>query len=157
MSDTTFSAKERIKCSRIMSQKVVSVRARSTLQEAALILRDSDIGILPVTDAEGTLVGVLTDRDIVVRAVAEGLDVKSTAVGDIMTRELFTAAPDDFVFKAIRTMGERQVRRIPIVDSDGKIAGMLSMADIALEMEDERDIAEALEEISSGAAFWSKK
>jgi len=54
-------------------------------------------------------------------------------------------------------MGERQVRRIPIVDSDGKIAGMLSMADIALEMEDERDIAEALEEISSGAAFWSKK
>jgi len=140
-----------------MSRKVVSAELGSTVQEAAAILRDADIGILPITDSEGKLVGVLTDRDIVVRAVADGLDVNATTVGEIMTRDLFTAAPDDFVFKAIRTMGEKQVRRIPIVEPGGKIVGILSMADIALEMEDEREIAEALEEISSGAAFWNKK
>lgn len=157
MSDSTFSIKERVRCSRIMARKVVSAELGSTVQEAASILRDADIGILPITDSEGKLVGVLTDRDIVVRAVADGLDVNATTVGEIMTTDLFTAAPDDFVFKAIRTMGEKQVRRIPIVEPGGKIVGILSMADIALEMEDEREIAEALEEISSGAAFWNKK
>jgi CBS domain-containing protein len=157
MSESTISSKERIKCSRIMTRKVATASRGSSVQEAAKILRDGDIGILPIVDAEGVLVGLLTDRDIVVRAVADGLDITKTTVGEIMTFELFTASPDDFVFQAIRIMGEKQVRRIPIVEQDGKLAGILSMADIALEMEDEREIAETLEEISSGAAFWNKK
>jgi CBS domain-containing protein len=140
-----------------MTGRVATAARESTVQEAAKILREGDIGILPIVDPERVLVGLLTDRDIVVRAVADGLDITKTKVGEIMTSELFTASPDDFVFQAIRTMGEKQVRRIPIVESDGKLAGILSMADIALEMEDEREIAEALEEISSGAAFWNKK
>ena len=73
-----------------------------------------------------------------------------------MTAELFTVAPDDFVFEAIRLMGDKQVRRIPVANADGSLAGIIAMADIALEMEDEREIAETLEEISSGSAFWSK-
>ena len=157
MSESTTSARERIKCRRIMTRKVATAARESTVQEAASILREGDIGILPIVDPEGVLVGLLTDRDIVVRAVADGLDITKTTVGEIMTSDLFTASPDDFVFQAIRTMGEKQVRRIPIVESDGKLAGILSMADIALEMEDEREIAETLEEISSGAAFWNKK
>lgn len=156
MSESTTNAKERIKCSRIMTGTVATASADSSVQEAAALLRDGDIGIIPIVDSEGVLVGVLTDRDIVVRAVADGLDITSTRVGEIMTRELFTASPDDFVFQAVRMMGEKQVRRIPIVESDGKLVGILSMADVALEMEDEREIAETLEEISSGAAFWNK-
>ena len=73
-----------------------------------------------------------------------------------MSEDLYAAAPDDFVFEAVRTMGERQVRRIPITDEAGVLQGIIAMADIALEMEDEREIAEILEDISSGKAFWSK-
>jgi CBS domain-containing protein len=73
-----------------------------------------------------------------------------------MTAEIFSVGPDDFVFEAIRLMGEKQVRRVPVVKSDGALAGIIAMADIALETEDEREIAEALEEISSGSAFWNK-
>ncbi len=64
---------------------------------------------------------------------------------------------EDFAFEAVRTMGDKQVRRVPIVDETGVLQGIVSMADVALEMEDEKEIAETLEEISSGAAFWNKK
>ena len=73
-----------------------------------------------------------------------------------MTTELFTVTPEDFVFEAVRLMGDKQVRLVPVVKPEGSLAGIISMADIALEMEDEQAIAETLEEISSGTAFWSK-
>ena len=140
-----------------MSKKVSSVKRDASLQDAANVLKEGDIGILPIVEGEtNKLVGLITDRDIVVRAVADGKIVTEVTVGDIMTTELYTAKPDDFAFEAVRIMGDRQVRRIPIVDENGELCGIVSMADIALEMEDEREIAETLEEISSGAAFWSK-
>jgi signal-transduction protein with cAMP-binding, CBS, and nucleotidyltransferase domain len=74
-----------------------------------------------------------------------------------MTAEIFSVKPHDFAFEAVRLMGDKQVRRVPVVDEDGKLAGIISMADVALETEDELEIAETLEEISSGSAFWSKK
>jgi CBS domain-containing protein len=113
------------------------------------------MGSVPVVE-DGKLVGIVTDRDIVVRSVADGRDA-SSPVSDAMTTEIFSVRPDDFVFEAIRMMGDKQVRRIPVVDDNGVLAGIIAMADIALEMEDEREIAEALEEISSGSGFWNKK
>jgi CBS domain-containing protein len=104
----------------------------------------------------GRLVGIVTDRDIVVRAIADGND-SSAPVSEAMTTEIFSVRPDDFVFEAIRLMGDKQVRRIPVVGESGELAGIIAIADIALEMEDEREIAETLEEISSGTGFWSKK
>ncbi len=118
-------------------------------------MQEADIGAVPVVDG-GRLAGIVTDRDIVVRAVAAGKDA-STPAGEAMTREIFSVSPDDFVFEAIRLMGDKQVRRIPVVSSDGSLAGIIAMADVALETEDQREIAETLEEISSGSAFWSKK
>jgi CBS domain-containing protein len=91
----------------------------------------------------------------VVRAIAEGHD-SATPVSEVMTRDLFTVGPDDFVFQAIRLMGDKQVRRVPVIDKDGELKGIIAMADVALETEDEREIAETLEEISSGISFWSK-
>ena len=88
-------------------------------------------------------------------AVAEGA-VPGTPISNVMTRDLFSVKPDNFVFEAIRLMGDKQVRRLPVIDSNGELKGIIAMADVALETEDEREIAETLEEISSGSSFWSK-
>jgi CBS domain-containing protein len=104
----------------------------------------------------GRLVGLITDRDIVVRSVADGRDPRSVRAEEIMTADVHTAHPNDRVIDAIRKMGDKQVRRIPIVDREGTLRGIISMADVALETDDDRELAEALEEISSGSSFWSK-
>lgn len=152
---TEASEKARMRCRDIMTAEVKTASGSLPIREVAALMRDGDMGCIPVVD-DGKLVGVVTDRDIVVRAVAEGHGPE-TPVGEAMTTEIFAVRPDDFVFEAIRLMGEKQVRRIPVVDDAGSLAGIISMADIALETEDERDIAETLEEISTGSAFWSKK
>jgi CBS domain-containing protein len=123
-----------------------------TLRDVAVLMRDGDMGAVPVVD-DGKLTGIVTDRDIVVRCIAEGKD-PSTTVSEAMTNELFTVSPDDYVFEAIRLMGDKQVRRIPVIGENGELAGIIAMADVALETEDELEIAETLEEISSGAGFW---
>jgi len=152
---TEASRAARIRCREIMTSNVQTATRDTTLQAAAIMMRDGDMGSIPVVE-DGKLVGIVTDRDIVVRSIADGKNADSP-VGDSMTTEIFAVSPDDFVFEAIRLMGDKQVRRVPVVDQAGALAGIIAMADIALEMEDEREIAEALEEISSGSAFWSKK
>jgi CBS domain-containing protein len=155
MSEKSFSENtQRRKCREIMTRNVKTANREMTLREVAALMRDGDMGSLPVVE-NGKLIGIVTDRDIVVRAIAEGRNIE-TPIGDVMTSEIFSAKEDDFVFEAIRLMGERQVRRIPVVDDFGKLAGIIAIADIALEMEDEREIAETLEDISSGAGFWKK-
>ncbi|MFV0387618.1 MAG: CBS domain-containing protein [Pyrinomonadaceae bacterium] len=140
-----------------MSTNVSTVTSNTSISDAAKILRGADIGILPVIDDASRLVGLVTDRDIVIRAVADGKDVNRTSVAEVMTTEVFSSTPNDFAFEALRIMGDKQVRRIPIVDENGMLKGIVSMADVALEMEDDREIAETLEEISSGNAFWRKR
>jgi len=152
---TEGSRAARIRCSEIMTSNVQTATRDMTLQAVAILMRDGDMGSVPVVE-DGKLVGIVTDRDIVVRSIANGLDALSPA-GEAMTTEIFSVRPDDFVFEAIRMMGDKQVRRVPVVDANGALAGIISMADIALEMEDEHEIAEALEEISSGSGFWNKK
>ncbi len=154
MTESESSAISRMKCREIMTKNVKTATREMSLQEVAALMRDGDMGAVPVVD-NGKLIGIVTDRDIVVRAVSEGKTADSP-ISEAMTTELFTVVPDDFVFEAIRLMGDKQVRRIPVVNSDGSLAGIIAMADVALEMEDEREIAETLEEISSGSAFWSR-
>jgi CBS domain-containing protein len=154
MSEKTISANSRKRCREIMTGNPTTASARMTLQEVAVLLRDGDMGSVPVVE-NGKLIGMVTDRDIVVRAIAEGKAADSQ-IGEIMTTEIFSVRPDDFVFEAIRLMGDKQIRRVPVVKDTGELAGIISMADVALEIEDEREIAETLEEISSGKAFWSK-
>lgn len=154
MSEADSALISRMRCSEIMTKSVKTAAGTMPLSEVAALMRDGDMGAVPVVD-EGKLIGIITDRDIVVRCVAEGKDA-STPVSEAMTAELFTVAIDDFAFEAIRLMGDKQIRRVPVVGSSGELAGIISMADVALEMEDEREIAETLEEISSGASFWQK-
>ena len=154
MSEADKTTISRRRCREIMTKNVRTASPEMSVREAAALMREGDMGAVPIVDA-GKLIGIVTDRDIVIRVVAEGKEA-TTLVGEAMTTKLFTVTPEDFVFEAIRLMGDKQVRRIPVVADDGQLAGIISMADVALEMEDEREIAETLEEISSGTAFWSK-
>lgn len=148
------SVHSRQKCHEIMTKNVRTAAPLASLRELAAMMRDGDMGAVPIVDAE-RLVGIVTDRDIVVRAVSEGKGPDSPA-SEAMTTELFVVKPDDFVFEAVRLMGDKQVRRVPVVNEDGSLAGIIAMADVALEMEDQQEIAETMEEISSGPAFWQK-
>jgi len=154
MTEKEASAMARMRCRDIMTKNVKTATRDTSLKSVAAMMRDGDVGAVPVVE-DGKLVGIVTDRDIVVRSVADGKNADSS-VGEAMTTELFTVKPDDYVFEAIRLMGDKQIRRIPVVNAIGELAGIIAMADVALEMEDEREIAETLEEISSGSAFWSK-
>jgi len=155
MSDAEKSALSRMRCSEIMTRDVRTATREMTLRDVAVMMRDGDMGSVPVVE-DGRLVGIVTDRDIVVRCVADGRDT-STPVSEAMTTEIFSIKPENFAFEAVRLMGDKQVRRVAVVSEDGQLAGIISMADVALETEDELEIAETLEEISSGSAFWSKK
>jgi len=154
MAETVGSGRARVRCREIMTTDVKTVERNTPIRDVAARMREGDVGSMPVAE-NGKLVGIVTDRDIVVRAVAEGRE-PSTPVGEVMTTEIFSVGPDDFAFEAVRLMGDKQVRRVPVVNNDGSLAGVIAMADVALEMEDEREIAETLEEISSGSSFWSK-
>ncbi len=154
MKEKSFSENARKRCREIMTGSVKTANREMSLQEVAQLMREGDMGALPIVE-DDKLVGIVTDRDIVVRAIAEGKDF-DTKIGDVMTTEIFSVKPDDFIFEAIRLMGDKQIRRIPVINETGEIVGIIAMADIALEMEDEREIAETLEDISSGAGFWNK-
>jgi CBS domain-containing protein len=148
-------SRTRIRCREIMTANVRTATRETPLRDVAIMMRDGDMGAVPVVE-NGKLVGIVTDRDIVVRSVADGKDA-SAPVSYAMTTEIYSVKPDDFAFVAIRLMGDKQIRRVPVVGENGELAGIIAMADIALEMEDEREIAETLEEISSGMGFWNKK
>ena len=155
MSDIEPGAISRMRCREIMTKNVRTATRIMSLKDVGRMMRDGDMGAVPIVDG-GKLVGIVTDRDIVVRCIALGKDAE-TPIAEAMTTELFTVEPDDFVFEAVRLMGDKQVRRIPVVGDSGELAGIIAMADVALEMEDEREIAETLEEISSGAGFWTSR
>lgn len=157
-------SRARLRCRDIMTRNLTVAQRETTLQEIATMMRDADAGAIPVIEPlpdenanhQGRLVGLITDRDIVVRAVAEGRDIKTAKAEDIMTTELHTAGPDQRIYDIVRKMGDKQIRRVPVVSDEGNLLGIISMADIALETEDDKELAEMLEEISSGAAFWRK-
>lgn len=154
MADQDVSVNVRKRCREIMTGNVTTANREMNLREIAVMMRDGDMGSLPIVEGK-KLVGIVTDRDIVVRGIAENKDA-ATKVSDVMTSEVYSVKANDFVFEAIRLMGDKQVRRVPVVNDDGELIGIIAMADVALETEDEREIAETLEEISSGAGFWKK-
>ncbi|MCA9189035.1 MAG: CBS domain-containing protein [Planctomycetales bacterium] len=133
--------------SQVMSTTIHSIGPDSTLAEAARLMADHDIGILPVVTSKEPL-GMLTDRDIVVRAVGEGRDPSQTQVRDVMTLGVATVADYQNAEDAARLMSEQQVRRVLVVDRDNCCVGIVSLGDLAVRMENEEVSADALEKIS---------
>jgi CBS domain-containing protein len=124
----------------IMTQKPVTVQATDTVVAAARSMRDGNIGDVVVVDNE-QIQGILTDRDIVVRALAEGRDPARTTVGEICTRELTTLSPDDAIGHAEKTMRERAIRRLPVVEG-GRPVGIVSLGDLAVERHPDSTLGE---------------
>jgi len=139
-----------MKAQEIMSKNPTCVTADTPLVDAARLMKTENIGVVPVVESTGSkrLVGVLTDRDIAIRAVAEGRDGATTSVGHVMSSNVRTSAPDDSVEDVMDLMGREQVRRIPIVDDRGNLVGIVAQADIVLEARDNRKAEKTVEKIS---------
>jgi CBS domain-containing protein len=131
----------------IMTENVVVVRPDAPIREAAQKMKDRDVGPLPVCDGE-RLVGMLTDRDIVVKAVAEGCDPESTKVADAMTPDVAYCFEDQDTAEAMRLMERHQIRRLPIVSREKRLVGIVSIGDLARKEDDEMRVAETLREVS---------
>ena len=128
----------------VMTTNPETMPESTTVREAAETMRANDIGDVVVVDDNGTLSGILTDRDIVVRVVAEGRDPRATRIGDVASRDLTAVSPDDPVDRAVQLMRDKAIRRLPAVDK-GKPVGIVSIGDLALD----RDPGSALADISA--------
>jgi CBS domain-containing protein len=176
--------RSRLRCRDIMTKDLAVATRDTRLVQVALMMKQEDTGVIPVVDydvmsgngrtddvdrdrdrderrdnrpySRGKLVGLITDRDIVVRAVADGKDCANTRAEDVMSVDVHTTRPNDRVVDVIRMMASKQVRRIPVVNENGYLLGMISMGDIALETHEDRELADALEDISKSTSFWNR-
>jgi CBS domain-containing protein len=113
----------------VMSPSPVTVGPDATVRDAARLLADGDVGALPVMSG-GKLVGIVTDRDLVIRVLAGNLDL-SAPIGEIASADVCSVAPDASLEEAARLLGQAQVRRLPVVDADGRLVGIIAQADVA--------------------------
>ena len=134
----------------IMTYNAESVNAHSSITEAAQKMKALEIGALPVWEADN-LVGMITDRDMTVRAIAEGKDPNSTQVSKVMTPQIFYCFEDDDIHEAAQMMEEKSIHRLLVLSQDNKPVGFVSLADFAVKSHDERLAWEILEKISEPA------
>jgi CBS domain-containing protein len=136
-----------------MTREVDVVAPNASIRDAAAKMKELDVGAIPVCDGQ-KLSGLVTDRDITLRAVAEGRDPSKTRVSEVMSSEIAYCFEDNSVEQAAKLMESKQIRRLPILDRNKRLAGIVSLGDIAVRTEGSRqkDLAgEALEEISEPA------
>ena len=134
----------------VMTRGIEDIAADATIVEAAERMRSLDVGALPVCQND-KLVGVITDRDIAIRAVADGCDPKATSVSDAMSRDLFYCYEDESVETAAKLMEEKQIRRLPVFDRNNRAVGIVSLGDLAVRNRDDRLSGEVLERVSEPA------
>lgn len=134
----------------IMTKDPTCCLPGDTMDQVAQVMKVEDIGSVPVVESQQTkkLVGIVTDRDLAIRVVAEGRDPKQSRVEEVMTRELVTCRPEDDLGQVFQAMAQHQVRRIPVVTADGRVVGIIAQADIATRVAQPEQTAEVVEEIS---------
>jgi CBS domain-containing protein len=135
----------------VMTPNAECISPDATLHEAAARMKTLDVGSLPVWDGS-RLVGMLTDRDITVRSVSDGQDPRKQQVREIMTSEVTFCFTDQDVTEVAKLMQDKQIRRLPVLDRDRRLAGIVSLGDLAVEAGDDRLMGQVLEGISEPAA-----
>src|SRR5688572_7134966 len=136
--------------SRLMTKNVEVVRPDATLQEAAQKMKDIDVGSLPVCNGR-KLLGMLTDRDVTIRAVAEGRDPTQTKVKDVMTADIVYGRTSQSVQEIAETMASHQIRRLPIVNDENELVGIVALGDLAVDADDEQLGGDVLADVSTPA------
>ena len=138
------------KCKAVMTKDPVYCLPNNLVSEAAELMRKEHIGSVPVVENEQSkkLIGIVTDRDLALKIVAEGLDAKSTKVEVVMTHKVITRRSNDDLQKALDSMAKYQLRRIPIVDKDNKILGIIAQADVATRVGHPKKTAAMMKEVS---------
>lgn len=137
-------------CKEIMKQEVECLSQEDAVEVAARKMRDKNVGFLPVCDGAKKVIGTLTDRDIVLRVVADG-EPATTGVGDVMTREIVACRPEDDIRRAEQLMGQHRKSRILCTHEDGRLAGVISLSDIA-QREDDRNTARTVRRVTEREA-----
>lgn len=138
------------KCRDVMTEDLVFCTPEDTVSKVAQLMKREDIGPVLIVDNERskTLVGIVTDRDLALKVVGEGRDPQKTKVEDVMTRKLITCHADDNVENAMKAMAQYQLRRIPVVNENMKLVGIISQADVATRVDEPEKTAEVVREIS---------
>ena len=134
----------------IMTRRVEVVHPDTTIQEAARKMKALDVGPMPVCDGE-RLVGMVTDRDITIRATAQGLDPCTATVREVMTKDVIWCLEDESIETAARLMEQNQIRRLLVLGSDKRLAGIVSLADLAVDTGEDEMTAQLLERVSEPA------
>ena len=137
-------------CNEVMTKNPVSCLPNDVVTEAAALMKSQNVGSIPVIENEQTkkLVGIVTDRDLALKIVADGLDAKSTKVQAVMARNVVTCHAEDDLHIALDAMSENQLRRIPVVDKDNRLLGIIAQADVATRVDQSEKTAELVKEIS---------
>ena len=135
----------------VMVQDVVTIEPSASLTDAARMMEEANVGMLPVVQ-DGRLVGVITDRDIVVRAVAQEADPASTAVGDCLSINAIIAEPAWSTERALQTMAQAQVGRLPVLDDDERLIGVVTLSSMAFRAPEKDEALEAAQEVSRRSA-----
>jgi CBS domain-containing protein len=136
--------------SEVMTPNVEVIHPDAPLQEAAALMKALDVGSLPVSDGN-QMQGMLTDRDITIRATAEGRDPRQTRVREIMSSDVVYCFEDQPVEEGARLMEERQIRRLPILNRGRQLVGIVALGDLALELSNDQKVGQVLEAISEPA------
>lgn len=140
-----------MKNSDIMTKDLVYSAPGDMVSDVAQLMKKEDIGPVLIVDDSNQgkrLVGIVTDRDLAIKVVAEGRDPKNTRVEDVMTESVITCRARDDVQNAMRAMAQHQLRRIPVVDDEGQLVGIISQADVATRLNEPQSTAEVVKEIS---------
>jgi CBS domain-containing protein len=142
------------KCHEVMTKNPVCCLPDDTVAKAAQLMQRDNIGSIPIIEDEQNqkLAGIVTDRDLAIKVIAKGLDAKSTKVEAVMTRQVVTCRAEDDLQKALDAMAQHQLRRIPIVDNDNRIVGIIAQADVATRVNQPEKTAEMVKEISQSNA-----
>lgn len=137
-------------CENVMTKNPICCQPSDSAMKVAQWMKREDIGAIPVIDGTETrkLVGIVTDRDLALKIVGQGYDPNSTHVEEVMTRKLVTCRPEDDIQRALNLMSEHQVRRIPIVDDENKVLGIIAQADVATRVDQPEKTAEVVKDIS---------
>lgn len=142
-----------MKCREVMTDNPVCCLPNDSVSQVARLMRREHIGPVPVVSNDQTreIIGIVTDRDLAIKVVAEGRDPNRTTVGDVMTHTIVVCRDDDDLSSAIAAMGEYQIRRVPVIDQGGRLVGIISQADVATRFHEREITVERVEEISRAA------